>query len=164
MVPSTDRCHIPVLNRWIHKKKKKKWLKKTWKYFSIQHSANIRQRVEGGFGCWFPDTLPAPMPFPFSSQFLPLFTQSRKFGGLVCACSVISVMLTLCDPMNHSPPGSTVHGISQARLLELVAMPSSRGSSQPRDQTSSPATPALQAESSPLSHQGSLSKAPTNIY
>ena len=79
----------------------------------------------------------------------------------MCACSVISVVLTLCDPMNHSPPGSTVHGISQARILEWVAMPSSRGSSQPRDQTTSPAPPALQAESLPLSHQGRLSRAPT---
>ena len=92
----------------------------------------ILDRVEGGFGGWFPDTLPAPVPFPFSSQFLPLFTQSRKFEGLVCACSVISVVLTLCDPMNHSPPGSTVHGISRARILEWVAMPSSRDLPNPR--------------------------------
>ena len=41
--------------------------------------------------------------------------------------------LTLCDPMDCSPPGSSVHGILQARTLEWVAMPSSRGSSQPRD-------------------------------
>ena len=40
---------------------------------------------------------------------------------------------TLCDPMNYSPPGSSVHGILQARILEWVAMPSSRGSSPPRD-------------------------------
>ena len=37
--------------------------------------------------------------------------------------------------MDHSPPGSSVHGILQARILEWVAMPSSRGSSQLRDQT-----------------------------
>ena len=43
--------------------------------------------------------------------------------------------LTLCDPMDCSLPGSSVHGISQARILEWVAMSSSRGSSQPRDQT-----------------------------
>ena len=43
--------------------------------------------------------------------------------------------LTLCDPMDYSPPGSSVHGILQATILEWVAMPSSRGSSQPRDQT-----------------------------
>ena len=37
--------------------------------------------------------------------------------------------LTLCDPVDYSLPGSSVHGISQARILEWVAMPSSRGSS-----------------------------------
>ena len=41
----------------------------------------------------------------------------------------------LCDPMNCSPPGFSVHGILKARILEWVAMPSSTGSSQPRDQT-----------------------------
>ena len=41
----------------------------------------------------------------------------------------------LCDPMDCSPPASSVHRILQARILEWVAMPSSRGSSQPRDHT-----------------------------
>ena len=35
--------------------------------------------------------------------------------------------LTLCDPMDYRPPGSSVHGILQARILEWAAMPSSRG-------------------------------------
>ena len=39
---------------------------------------------------------------------------------------------TLCDPMIHSLPGSSVHGILQARILEWVAMPTSKGFSQPR--------------------------------
>ena len=43
--------------------------------------------------------------------------------------------LTLCDSTDCSPPGSSVHGILQARILEWVAIPFSRGSSQPRDQT-----------------------------
>ena len=42
---------------------------------------------------------------------------------------------TLCDPTDCSPPGSSVHGILQARILEWVAMPFSRGSSQLRDWT-----------------------------
>ena len=42
---------------------------------------------------------------------------------------------TLCDPMNCSPPGSSIHGIFQARILEWVAISYSRGSSQTRDQT-----------------------------
>ena len=41
----------------------------------------------------------------------------------------------LCDPMDYSPPGSSVHGILQARILAWVAISSLRGSSQPRDQT-----------------------------
>ena len=40
---------------------------------------------------------------------------------------------TFCDPVDCSPPGSSVHGIFQARTLEWVAMPSSRGSSQPKN-------------------------------
>ena len=44
---------------------------------------------------------------------------------------------TLCDPMDCSPPGSSLHGILQARILELVAMSTSRGSSRPRNQTCS---------------------------
>ena len=42
---------------------------------------------------------------------------------------------TLCDPMDCSLPGSSAHGISQARILEWVAIPFSRGSSWPRGQT-----------------------------
>ena len=42
---------------------------------------------------------------------------------------------TLCDPVDCSPPGSSVHGILQARTLQRVAVPSSRGSSRPSDQT-----------------------------
>ena len=60
----------------------------------------------------------------------------------VCAMLrlVVQSCPTLCDPMDYSPPGSSVHGILQPRLLEWVAMASSRGSSQPR-------SPALQANS-----------------
>ena len=43
--------------------------------------------------------------------------------------------LTLCDPKDSSPPGSSVHGILQARILEWIAIPFSRGSSWPRDWT-----------------------------
>ena len=42
---------------------------------------------------------------------------------------------TLCNPMDHDPPGPSVLGILQARILEWVAIPSSRGSSGPRDRT-----------------------------
>ena len=42
---------------------------------------------------------------------------------------------TPCDPKGYSPPGSSVHGLLRARILEWVAMPSSRRSSWPRDPT-----------------------------
>ena len=60
----------------------------------------------------------------------------------------------LCDPRDCSPPGSSVHGILQARILEWVAMPSSRGSSQPRDQTHVSSSLALAGSSLPLAPPG----------
>ena len=42
---------------------------------------------------------------------------------------LLQLCMTLCDPMDYSPTGSSVHGILQARILEGVAIPSSRGSS-----------------------------------
>ena len=67
------------------------------------------------------------------------------------ACSVVS---TLCDPMDCSPPGSSVHGVLQARVLEWVAMLSPRESSSPgewvsltrRIEPASSVSPALQAD------------------
>ena len=50
-------------------------------------------------------------------------------------CLVSQSCLTLCNPMDCSLPGSSVHGILQARILEWVSMPYSRGSFQPRDLT-----------------------------
>ena len=50
-----------------------------------------------------------------------------------CACA--QSCPTLCDPMDCSLPASSVHGILQARMLEWVAISSSRGSSPPRDRT-----------------------------
>ena len=61
--------------------------------------------------------------FKIFSQFLFLHTQSFQ------SCP------TLCDPMDCGPLGSSVHGISQARILEWVAVPSSRESFWPRDRT-----------------------------
>ena len=58
----------------------------------------------------------------------------------VCVCVYVCVLRcfscpTLCDPIDHSLPGSSVHGILQARILEWVAMPSSSEFSWPRDWT-----------------------------
>ena len=61
--------------------------------------------------------------------YLPPSKQTNVFAMSLKSC------LTLCDPMDCSPPGSSVHGIFQTRILEWVAIFFSRGSSQSRDQT-----------------------------
>ena len=97
--------------------------------------------------------------------FQPNFLSSYliNISNFLLICSVFTVFkssevtqscLTLCDPMDHSPPGSSVHGIFQARILEWVAMPSSTGSSQ----ESNLCLLCLlhwQADSLPLHHLGS---------
>ena len=58
-----------------------------------------------------------------------------RYRTHVCVCSVAQPRLTLCDPRDCSLPGSSVHGILQARMLEWVAISFSRGPSPPRHQT-----------------------------
>ena len=87
--------------------------------------------------------MPASVLSPFSLVWLwtvarqaPLsmgFSRQEYWSG--CVCLVAQSCLPLCDPMDCSLPGSSIHGILQARILEWVAMPSSRESSWPRDWT-----------------------------
>ena len=58
-------------------------------------------------------------------------------SGIFLDCYTLSRIsrVWLCNPMRCSPPGSSVHGILQARILGWIAMPSSKGSSWPRDRT-----------------------------
>ena len=73
----------------------------------------------------------APMSMEFSRQEywsrLPFLSSKKELYTQSC--------LTLWDPMDFSPSGFAVHGILQARILKWVAIPFSRGSSWPRDQT-----------------------------
>ena len=69
-----------------------------------------------GSPSWPPPCLVSPLP---------------SYIYVLCAQSC----LTLCDPMDCSPPGSFAHGIFQVRILEWVAVSYFRGSSQPRDRT-----------------------------
>ena len=69
---------------------------------------------------------------------LPLITMlflSHVIVTCVHACSVIQFCLTLCHPMDCGPPGSSVHEILPARILEWVATSYFRGSSGPKDRT-----------------------------
>ena len=71
----------------------------------------------------------------------------------VCVCVLLAQScLTLCDPINCSPPGSPVPEIPLARILEWVAIYFSRGASQPRDQTQVSLCRQILYR---LSHQGS---------
>ena len=67
------------------------------------------------------------------------FPEDSLFGcrKAVLHAKSMQPRLTLCDPMDYSPPGSSVYGILQAGILEWVAMPSYKGSSLPRDWTTS---------------------------
>ena len=57
------------------------------------------------------------------------------YHWVTSVCEVAQSCSTLCNPVDCSPPGSSVHGILQARILEWAAISFSRGSSQPRDRT-----------------------------
>ena len=67
-------------------------------------------------------------------QLLRMLIQSYHMHECVCT-QLLQAGLTVCNPADHRPPGSSAHGILQARIPEWVAMPSSRGSSRPRDQS-----------------------------
>ena len=79
--------------------------------------------------------------WPAASHFIIIwsFLSISRVVVIVLSCSKSELLmgscLTFCNLMDYRPLGSTVPGISQARILEWVAISSSRGSSQPRDQT-----------------------------
>ena len=66
---------------------------------------------------------------------------SKLYHIIVCMCA--QSCPTFCDPVDYIPLGSFLHGIFQARILEWVAISSSRGSSPPRDQTHVSCNPAV---------------------
>ena len=83
---------------------------------------------------WQPTRLPHPWDSPGKNtgvgcHFLLQCMKVKSESEVAQSCQ------TLCNPMDCSPSGSSVHGIFQARALEWVAISFSRGSSQPRDQT-----------------------------
>ena len=62
-------------------------------------------------------------------------SNNQEVNMIISICLVTQLCPTLCDPMDCSPPGSSVCGTLQARILEWVAIPFSGGSSRPRDGT-----------------------------
>ena len=81
---------------------------------------------------------PAPHPKPHQASLSCAGRNQQVVSGpCCCSCLVAQPCPILCDPMDCThpphPPGSTVHEISQTKILEWVAISSSRGSSWPRD-------------------------------
>ena len=77
-------------------------------------------------------------------------SQIPKVGFKEVKSESFSVLSDSLQSMDCNPPGSSVCGILQARVLEWVAIPFSRGSSQPRDRSGSPALQADSLQSEPL--------------
>ena len=93
-------------------------------------------------------------------RLLLLFINAQLANAKVGACThakLLQSRVSLCDPVDRSPPGSPVRGILQARTVEWVAMPSCRGSSRPRDWTSDSCVSTWQALYY-LCHLGSTTK------
>ena len=87
-------------------------------------------------------------PLLFLSPYLIKFSLSPRsfllaYKDAMCCAKLLQSCPTLRNPMDHSPPGFSVHGILQAKMLEWVAMPSSRGSSNPGIESMSLMYPAL---------------------
>ena len=73
--------------------------------------------------------------FPFPGLPSNYQFSSTDLQNLKNFCLVAQLCLTICDSLNYGPPGSSVHGDFQARILDWVAVAFSRGSSQPWDRT-----------------------------
>ena len=116
-------------------------------WFVITVSFLMSVRILRGFVCWhfsvpwrtlcfLQEVFFVLFCFLFSLPCLPLSFSAASFMLKVKSESEVTLSCpTLCDPMDCSLPGSSVHGIFQARVLEWGAIAFSRGSSLPRDRT-----------------------------
>ena len=86
---------------------------------------------------WSLPPLPLHLFLPPSLSFLPFFffLSATSILYCYCCCLVTKLCLTLCNPMDCSLPGSSVHEIFQARIPGWIGISFSRGSSQSRDRT-----------------------------
>ena len=108
------------------------------KYFQVSNFISNKTSLCSFFLCFFHFPFPSSS-FLISDAFSCVRREYLKWIVLNINICCAQSCLTLCNPMDYSPTGSSVHGILQARILQpscrKEAMPSSRGSSQARDQT-----------------------------
>ena len=114
----------------------------SWFIFPFSHHFNLSQSYLLFWLYCLHSSLIKPLWLHWTTQILHnslsisrALTPSAKSLFITHACSVTESCPTLCDTMDVSPPGSSVHGLSQARILEWVAISSSSGSFPPRDPT-----------------------------
>ena len=107
-----------------------------YSYWNVSfHDKSAGSWTWGAWACWVGKKRGKGF---FPNPKLPLASWTPKWppwGVCVCVCLVTQSCPTLCNPVDYSLSGSSVHGILQARVLEWVAMLSSRGSSQSGDRT-----------------------------
>ena len=123
-LPVNMRCHSPCSDVLVHDLGYIESPKGSLRLY-------IHPFIQPSYHCWESTTWTVLIPLPTSETF---------HRNSLRACSVASSRVRLfATPWIVSPPGSSVHGILQARILEWAAMPSSRGSSRPREWPASPA-------------------------
>ena len=130
---TTQRLMVSIAVCWTQ------WVDMRWSLSNQKLSGCGPSRKEAVLGMTWTTNIKNASLFPLDKiramkKSLPLinwFTQQIP----VLESSVTQLCLTICNPMDYSPTGSSVHGIFQARILVWVATSSSRGSSQPRDRT-----------------------------
>ena len=111
--------------------------------WTVAHQAPLsmgfsRQEYWSGLPCPPPRNLPdsgIEPEFVMAGRFFTTSTTWEAHNGYESESEVSKSCLSLCNPTDHSSPGSSVHGILQARILEWVTISYSRGSSQSRDWT-----------------------------
>ena len=110
-----SKCSLVFVHVSIFLFSSSKSLFHIFKHVTLGHSSSLSKRVL---------TI-------LASLFFPVYYAANCFFPQQC----VQPCLTICNPMDCSRPGSSVHGISQARMLKWLAISFSRESSQPRDQT-----------------------------
>ena len=103
-------------------------------HYTVQNSIRVEADTVSWGWSWCADTRIYLLFNLSGHDFCRFFKRNSRIIYIIRMCVlVLQSCLTLWDPMDYSLPGSFLHGVFQARILEWVAMPFSRGSSWPRD-------------------------------
>ena len=148
---SQDVSHIHIKDFWHFAKIRT--IIKTCTCLKVWLDLSSKARHQGSQQLLSPGSTMVIVPFHVTTpEFVVSFSACSSTITLGFAVVQLLSHVWLCDPMYYSPPGSSLHEISWARIMERVAISSSGGSSHPGIK---PTSPAWQVDSLPLSHLGS---------